>query len=100
MPGSAVGGWFLELVRGEDGGALCAGADLFLVPASSSDGVLVFLVLPSDAGVRVETQQLTSFEPAGRLVLDGVVLGDDRALGGALGGATAQLRPIGAVLAG
>ena len=58
-------------------------ADLFLVPCASPDGVMVFLVLPSDAGVRVETQQLTSLAPAGRLVLDGVVLGDDRVLGGA-----------------
>jgi alkylation response protein AidB-like acyl-CoA dehydrogenase len=56
-------------------------ADLFLVPASSADGVLVFLVLPSDAGVSVEAQQLTSFELAGRVVLDEVVLGDDRLLG-------------------
>jgi 3-oxocholest-4-en-26-oyl-CoA dehydrogenase beta subunit len=56
-------------------------ADLFLVPAVVSDGVLVFLVAPADAGVRVEAQRLTSFEPAGRVVLDGVVLGDDRVLG-------------------
>ncbi len=51
--------------------------------ASSADGVLVFLVSPSDAGVSVEAQQLTSFALAGRLVLEGVVLGDDRVLGGA-----------------
>jgi 3-oxocholest-4-en-26-oyl-CoA dehydrogenase beta subunit len=56
-------------------------ADLFLVPCSSADGVLVFLVSPSDAGVRVQPQDLTSFAPAGRLVLEGVVLGDDRVLG-------------------
>jgi 3-oxocholest-4-en-26-oyl-CoA dehydrogenase beta subunit len=55
-------------------------ADLFLVPCASADGVLVFLVLPSDAGVSVQAQRLTSFEPAGRVVLDGVVLGDDRVL--------------------
>ena len=58
-------------------------ADLFLVPCASPDGVLVFLVAPSDAGVRVEPQQLTDFGSAGRVVLDGCVLSDDRVLGGA-----------------
>jgi 3-oxocholest-4-en-26-oyl-CoA dehydrogenase beta subunit len=57
-------------------------ADLFLVPCASPDGVLVFLVAPSDAGVRVEPQQLTDFGAAGRVVLDGCVLPDDRVLGG------------------
>jgi alkylation response protein AidB-like acyl-CoA dehydrogenase len=44
--------------------------------------VRVFLVTPSDAGVRVEPQQLTDFAPAGRVVLSRVVLPDDRVLGG------------------
>ena len=44
--------------------------------------MLVFLVEPSDAGVRVEPQRLTDFGSAGRLVLSGVTLGDDRVLGG------------------
>jgi acyl-CoA dehydrogenase len=57
-------------------------ADLFLVPASSPSGVWVFLVVPSDAGVTVEPQSLTDFAPAGRVVLDGVVLPEDRVLGG------------------
>jgi acyl-CoA dehydrogenase len=57
-------------------------ADLFLVPCASPDGVLVFAVAPSDAGVRVEPQQLTDAGSAGRLVLDGVVVPDDRLLGG------------------
>ena len=57
-------------------------ADLFLVPASSSDGVMVFLVSSSDDGVRVEPQRLTDFAPAGRVVLQGVVLNDDRVLAG------------------
>jgi len=57
-------------------------ADLFLVPCASPDGVRVFLVAPSDAGVRVEPQQLTDFAPAGRVVLSRVVLPDDRVLGG------------------
>jgi acyl-CoA dehydrogenase len=57
-------------------------ADLFLVPCAGPDGVLVFLVAPSDAGVRVEPQQLTDFGSAGRVVLEGVVLDDDRVLAG------------------
>jgi 3-oxocholest-4-en-26-oyl-CoA dehydrogenase beta subunit len=57
-------------------------ADLFLVPCATPDGVLVFLVAPSDAGVRVEPQQLTGFGSAGRVVLDGCVLSGDRVLGG------------------
>ena len=57
-------------------------ADLFLVPCATPDGVLVFLVAPSDAGVSVEPQWLTDFASAGRVVLEGVVLGDDRVLAG------------------
>jgi alkylation response protein AidB-like acyl-CoA dehydrogenase len=60
-------------------------ADLFLVPARSADraadGAVVFLVSPSDGGVRVEPQRLTDFTSAGRVVLDGVALDDDRMLG-------------------
>src|SRR5712691_2495098 len=79
-------------VRGDEGwglsGVKTAGdaaprADLFLVPGTSADGVLVFLVSPSDDGVTVEPQQLTGFAPAGRVVLSEVVLGDDRVLAGA-----------------
>ena len=58
-------------------------ADLFLVPCAGPDGVLVFLVAPSDAGVSVEPQRLTDFGSAGRVVLSGAALGDDRVLGGA-----------------
>jgi len=57
-------------------------ADLFLVPCTGPDGVLVFLVAPSDAGVSVEPQRLTDFASAGRVVLDGCVLDDDRVLAG------------------
>ncbi len=57
-------------------------ADLFLVPAAVPDGVMVFLVVPSDDGVRVEPQRLTDFAEAGRVVLDGVALDQDRVLGG------------------
>ncbi len=56
-------------------------ADLFLVPASTADGVTVWLVSPSDAGVSVQPQQLTDFAEAGRVVLNGVTLDDDRVLG-------------------
>jgi 3-oxocholest-4-en-26-oyl-CoA dehydrogenase beta subunit len=58
-------------------------ADLFLVPCATPDGVLVFLVAPSDAGVRVEPQRLTDFGAAGLVVLEDCVLDDDRVLGGA-----------------
>jgi 3-oxocholest-4-en-26-oyl-CoA dehydrogenase beta subunit len=64
-----------------------ARADLMLVPASGADGVLVFLVEPSDAGVTVQPQALTDGADAGRLVLDAVALDDDRVLGRASGGA-------------
>jgi 3-oxocholest-4-en-26-oyl-CoA dehydrogenase beta subunit len=57
-------------------------ADVVLVPASGADGVRVFLVKPSDPGVIVEPQALMDGAPAGRLVLDGVEVGDDRGLGG------------------
>ena len=57
-------------------------ADLFLVPCATPDGVRVFLVASSDAGVRVEPQRLTDFASAGRVVLSRVVLGDDRVLAG------------------
>ena len=56
-------------------------ADLFLVPASSADGVQVFGVSPSDDGVAVQEQRLTDFGSAGRVLLEGVVLDDDRVLG-------------------
>ena len=64
-------------------------ADLFLVPATTPDGVTVFLVSPSDAGVSVEPQRLTDFAEAGRVVLDGVTLDDDRVLGPGQGGQVA-----------
>ena len=56
-------------------------ADLVLVPATAADGVMVFLVRPSDAGVTVQPQSLTDGADAGRLVLDGVALEDGRVLG-------------------
>jgi acyl-CoA dehydrogenase len=63
-----------------------ARADLVLVPASGPDGVLVFLVEPSDEGVTVQPQALTDGPGAGRLALDGVALDPGRVLGVAAGG--------------
>ena len=56
-------------------------ADLMLVPASTADGVMVFLVSPSDDGVTVQPQSLTDGADAGRLVLDGVGVADGGVLG-------------------
>jgi 3-oxocholest-4-en-26-oyl-CoA dehydrogenase beta subunit len=81
----ADGRWVLSGVKTTVDAAPEAG--LFLVPASSPSGVLVFLVVPSDSGVSVEPQSLTGFGSAGRVVLDGVVLSSDRVLGAAGQGA-------------
>ncbi len=54
-------------------------ADLFLVPATGPDGVMVFMVEASEPSV--QPQRLTDFAEAGRVVLDGVTLADDRVLG-------------------
>ena len=77
----AGGRWVLSGVK--TGVPAAPAADLFLVPASSDEGVQVFLVQPSDAGVAVQPQSLTDSAPAGRVVLDGVTLDEDRVLGGA-----------------
>jgi 3-oxocholest-4-en-26-oyl-CoA dehydrogenase beta subunit len=73
------GGWVLSGVKTAVPAA--PRADLLLVPASAAGGVLVFLVSPSDGGVSVQPQQLTDLASAGRVVLDGVTLSDDRVLG-------------------
>jgi 3-oxocholest-4-en-26-oyl-CoA dehydrogenase beta subunit len=78
--GRADGRWVLSGVKTAVPAA--PSADLFLVPATAPDEVMVFLVVPSDDGVRVEPQRLTDFAEAGRVVLDGVALDEDRALGG------------------
>jgi len=54
-------------------------ADLFLVPAAGPAGVMVFMVEASE--VSVQPQRLTDSAEAGRVVLDGVALDDDRVLG-------------------
>lgn len=56
-------------------------ADLFLVPANTDDGVVVFLVLPGDRGVRVTRQSIVDFGSAGQIDFDSVQLSDDRVLG-------------------
>ena len=58
-------------------------ADLFLVPCASPDGVLVFLVTPSDAGAKSVSRCGSTLTPAGRVLLSRVALDDDRVLGGA-----------------
>lgn len=56
-------------------------ADLFLVPAMTPNGPLVFLVAPTDTGVSVERQQVVDFDSEGCLDLADVRLDDDRVLG-------------------
>ncbi len=78
----AGAGWLLSGVKTAVPAAPLAA--LLLVPAATPDRVGVFLVEPGDPGVSVERQQLTSLDGAGRVVLDGVRLGADRLLGGAV----------------
>ena len=56
-------------------------ADLMLVPATTAQGIIVFLVAPTDPGVAIAPQQMTDGDAAGRLELAGVALPDDRVLG-------------------
>jgi acyl-CoA dehydrogenase len=56
-------------------------AEVFLVPASTDEGVTVFLVEPSDDGMTVSPQEVTNKQFEAQLQLDGVVLGDERVLG-------------------
>jgi 3-oxocholest-4-en-26-oyl-CoA dehydrogenase beta subunit len=60
-------------------------AALLLVPATTPQGILVFLVEPDDAGVTVTGQRVTDGSAAGRLELDGVALPRDRVLGAVSG---------------
>jgi len=81
-------GWRLSGVKTAVPAAALAG--LLVVPVSAADGVMVFLVEPSDNGVTVQPQTLTGGAGAGRLVLDGVALDDDRVLGGRRGAEAAD----------
>lgn len=64
-------------------------ADLFVVPAETAQGVLLFLVRPGDGGVVVVPQQVTDGDTAARLELDRVPLAPDRVLGDLATGAEA-----------
>lgn len=57
-------------------------ADAFLVPADSSDGVALFIVLPTDPGVRVRRQVVVDGDTVGSVEFDGVPVPGERAFGG------------------
>ena len=62
-------------------------ADLFLLPATTQDGVLVFLV-PKDApGLTISRQQMTNKDADAQLELDAVQVPDDSVLGTNVDGA-------------
>ena len=93
-----TGGWVLSGVK--TAVPALPAADAVLVPASAADGVMVFLVEPSDGGVTMAPQPLSpgaagpvgaagpsaagdaGGAEAGRLVLDDVAVRADRVLGG------------------
>ena len=77
--GEVGGRWLLSGVKTTVPAAPLAA--VLLVPATTRQGVAVFLVTPGDAGVTVQPQQLTGGGSAGRVVLDGVSLSPDRVLG-------------------
>jgi acyl-CoA dehydrogenase len=56
-------------------------AETILVPATTDEGVTVFLVEPSDDGVTVAPQEVTNKQIDGQVQLDAVKLGDERVLG-------------------
>jgi alkylation response protein AidB-like acyl-CoA dehydrogenase len=56
-------------------------ADLFVVPAGTSEGVTVFLVHADDAGVSVVPQKVSDGDVAARLELDRASVPTDRVLG-------------------
>ncbi len=89
---SEVEGWTLDGTKTTVPAAPVAG--LFLVPASTDQGVRVFLVHPDDRGVGVTPQRLSDGDVAGRLELSGVRLGEDRVLAE---GATRRLAQLATV---
>jgi 3-oxocholest-4-en-26-oyl-CoA dehydrogenase beta subunit len=82
-----TGGWTLTGTKT----AVWSGADagLFLVPASTADGIVVFCVERADPGTTVAPQRLIEAAGAAQLELDDVRLGAERVLGtaGLAGGA-------------
>lgn len=57
-------------------------ADAFLVTANTSDGVRLFVVLPSDVGVTIAAERVVDGDTAVTLELAGVALGADRLVPG------------------
>jgi alkylation response protein AidB-like acyl-CoA dehydrogenase len=78
-------GWRLTGVKTAVPAAPRAG--LFLVPAATTEGTVVFLVAPDDPGVTLEPQLLVDTDTAGRLELAGAEVPADRVLGGPAAGA-------------
>ena len=62
-------------------------ADLVLVPATIGDDVAIFLVDPKAPGVTIEPVETTSGQPAARMSLAAVQVGDDDVLGSPAQGA-------------
>ena len=87
-------GWVLDGVKTTVAAGPVAG--LFLVPATTEQGVRVFLVHPDDTGVDLQPQRLSDGDLAGRLELTGVRLGEDRVLAE---GATRRLTQLATVAA-
>jgi alkylation response protein AidB-like acyl-CoA dehydrogenase len=80
----AAGRWLLS---GTKTAVLAAPqAGLLLVPATTPQGIAVFLVTPGDEGVAVQRQQVVDGQSAGRLTLASVELPGDRVLGSAAAG--------------
>jgi 3-oxocholest-4-en-26-oyl-CoA dehydrogenase beta subunit len=75
----AAGGWLLTGTKTTVPAGTVAG--LLLVPASTPDGVAVFLVEPGDSGVTVRPQQVTGGDGTALVELAGAVVPGDRVLG-------------------
>lgn len=74
------GGWVLSGTKvAVPAGAI---ADFFLVPASTANGPLVFVVAADDEGTSVRRQEVVDGDTEAWLELTGVALDDDRLLGG------------------
>lgn len=56
-------------------------AQAFLVPATTDEGVTVFVVMPGDAGVTVHRQAVVNKDSEAALELDGAEVAADRVLG-------------------
>jgi alkylation response protein AidB-like acyl-CoA dehydrogenase len=56
-------------------------ADLFLVPAETTDGLTVFLVTPQDSGVTVRRQEIVDGDAEALLELNNVSIDENRVLG-------------------